>query len=157
MPSNLSSPKAPASLAGTMSRRICLTLAAAPLLAPLRAQGEVINVSAAELLAMNLKADGVTLDLPSLADTGASVPLSADIVAPAGLKIETIEVFVPENPNTRALKLKLVEPQDHFSFTTRLRLAGSQDVWVVANLSDGSHIGASAPTVITSSACFDAS
>jgi predicted secreted protein len=140
-----------------MSRRICLALAATPWLAPLRSQAEVINVSSAELLAMHLKADGITLDFPSLADTGASVPLFADIVAPAGLKIVTIEVFLPENPNTRALKLKLAEPQAHFVFTTRLRLAGSQDVWVVANLSDGSRIGASAPTVITSSACFDAS
>jgi predicted secreted protein len=140
-----------------LARRTCLGLALAPLLAPLFAQAEVINVSQAELLAMKLKADGIKLDFPSQADTGASVPLVADIMAPAGLKIESIEVFVPANPNTRALKLKLAEPQAHFVFTTRLRLAGSQDIWVVATLSDDSRIGASAPTVVTSSACFDAS
>lgn len=157
MLSNMPRPVSPDRPNPMMARRTYLTLAAAPFLAPLLARAEVINVSAAELLAMKLKADGITLDFPSLADTGASVPLVADIVAPAGVKIESIEVFLPENPNTRALKLKLAEPQAHFVFSTRLRLAGSQDVWVVATLSDGSRIGASAPTVVTSSACFDAS
>ena len=129
----------------------------APLLAPAAAQAQGFNVTGDQLLAMKLKAEGITLDFPRLADTGASVPLSANIVAPAGLKIVGIEVFLPENPNTRALKIRLTEPQAHFALTTRLRLAASQDAWVVATLSDDSKLGASAPTVITSSTCFDAS
>lgn len=144
-----------------LARRTCLALAVAPLLAPLfaplAAQGQVINVTEADLMAMNFNRDGITLDFPSLADSGASVPLFADIVAPAGLKIVRIEVFLPENPNTRALTLRLAEPQANFVFTTRLRLAGSQEAWVVVTLSDGSKRAASAPTIITSSACFDAS
>ena len=141
----------------TFQRRTCLALAASPLLAALSLHAEVINVTLADLLAMKLASEGITLDFPPLADTGYSVPLQADIVAPTGLKVATIEVFLPENPNTLAVKLRLVEPQARYSFTTRLRLAGSQDAWVVATLTDGSKRGASAPTVITSSACFDAS
>lgn len=141
----------------TFQRRTCLALAASPLLAALPLHAEVINVTLADLLAMKLASEGITLDFPPLADTGYSVPLQADIVAPTGLKVATIEVFLPENPNTLAVKLRLVEPQARYSFTTRLRLAGSQDAWVVATLTDGSKRGASAPTVITSSACFDAS
>jgi sulfur-oxidizing protein SoxY len=140
-----------------IDRRSCLALAAAPLLVPAFARAQVANVTAADLAAMRLKPDGVTLDFPPLADTGYAVPLHAEIVAPAGLKIDTIEVFLPANPNTRAVKLRLVEPQARYAFTTRLRLGGSQDAWVVATLSDGSRIGASAPTVVTSSACFDGS
>jgi predicted secreted protein len=140
-----------------LARRTCITLAAAALLAPLRALAEVINVKASELVDMKLSSEGITLDFPSLADTGAAVPLQANVVAPKGRKIEVIEVFLPENPNTRALRLKLVEPQERFVFNTRLRLAGSQDVWVVVTFTDGSRRGASAPTVVTSSACFDAS
>ena len=128
-----------------------------PLLAPMAAQAQGFNVTGEQLQAMKLKADGITLDFPRLADTGASVPLSANIVAPAGLKIVGIEVFLPENPNTRALKIRLSQPQAHFILTTRLRLAASQDAWVVATFSDDSQRGASAPTVITSSSCFDAS
>ena len=141
----------------SIQRRTCLALAVVPLLATTRAFAQIANVTGDELKAMHLRSDGVTLDFPPLADTGFSVPLHAELVAPVGLKLETIEVFLPANPNTRAVKLRLPEPQARYSFTTRLRLAGSQDAWVVATLSDGSRIGASAPTVITSSACFDGS
>ncbi|MEP6792253.1 MAG: thiosulfate oxidation carrier protein SoxY [Ramlibacter sp.] len=140
-----------------IQRRACLALAAAPLLASTGAHAQIANVTGAELQAMKLRSEGVTIDFPPLADTGFSVPLYAELVAPAGKKIESIEVFLPANPNTRAVKLRLMEPQASYAFTTRLRLAGSQDAWVVATLTDGSRIGASAPTVITSSACFDGS
>lgn len=141
----------------SIDRRTCLALAAAPLLAPATAQAQGVNVTEAELKAMKLRPDGVSIDFPPLADTGFSVPLQADIVAPAGLRIASIDVYLPENPNTRALRLRLPEPVARYSFTTRLRLAGSQDAWVVATLTDGSRRGASAPTIITSSACFDGS
>ncbi len=142
----------------TLDRRTCLGLAAAPLLLPLGAFAQQgVNVSAAELKALKLKADGIQLDFPPLADTGFSVPLHADIQAPANLKVQMVEVFLPENPNTRAIKLRLVEPQAHYVFTTRLRLAASQDAWVLVTMTDGSQRAASAPTIITSSACFDGS
>ena len=129
----------------------------APLLVARPALAQGFNVTSAQLMAMNLKSDGITLDLARTPDSGASVPVQASVSAPPGLKITGIEVFLPENPNTRALKLRLAEPQAQFVFSTRLRLAASQDVWVVATLSDDSKLGASAPTVITSSTCFDAS
>jgi predicted secreted protein len=132
-------------------------LSALGIFKPLGAHAEVLNVSQAELIAMKLSSDGITLDFPSLADTGAAIPLQVIVQAPKGTHVETIEVFLPENPNTRALKLKMIEPREKFDFTTRLRLAGSQDVWVVVTYSDGSRRGSSAPTVVTSSACFDAS
>ena len=143
-----------------INRRLCASLALLPLLAtvqPASAQAFVELITQRDLEAMKLKADGITLDFPRLADTGASVPMQATIVALPGLKIESIDVFLPENPSTRALRLRLIEPQARYTFTARLRLAASQNAWVVATLSDGSKRAASAPTVITSSACFDAS
>lgn len=149
----------------TLDRRTCLSLAAAPLLAsaallaPPAAQAQqfLVNVTAAQLKALKLKPDGIRVDFPPLADTGFSVPLQAEIQAPAGLKVQSVEVFLPENPHTLAIKLRLVEPQERYVFTTRLRLAGSQDAWVVATMTDGSQRAATAPTIITSSACFDGS
>jgi predicted secreted protein len=144
-------------------RRDCLAvgigvgMGVAAALAPQAAVAEVLNVSQAELLARNLKSDGIRMEFPPLADTGFSIPLSAQITAPPGLLIDVVEVFVPENPNTRAFKLRLATPQARFVFSTRLRLAASQDAWVVVTLTDGSQRGVSAPTVITSSACFDGS
>jgi predicted secreted protein len=137
-------------------RRFSIGLAVAPLLltlgAPTRAED---SAAATELKNLRLKPDGISLDFPRLADTGNAVPLRADIQAPAGLKVVSVEVILPENPNPSVLKLMLGQPQPSYTFTTRLRLAASQDAWVVVTLSDGSKRGASAPTIITSSACFD--
>ena len=133
----------------------CLPLGALALTGP--AQAQAVNLTGVQLEAMQLKPEGIALDFAPLADTGFSVPLAADLQAPPGLKIQTVEVFLPENPNTRALKLRLVEPLARYQFTTRLRLAGSQDAWVVVTLTDGSKRGAHAPTIVTSSACFDGS
>ena len=138
-------------------RRTCLALALLPLLQPLAAQAQLPTVSAAQLQALKLDSRGVQLDFPSVADTGASVPLQVQIEAPAGRKIQIIEVFLPENPSTLALKLRLIEAPARYAFGTRLRLAASQDAWVVATLDDGTRIGAHAPTVVVSSACFDPS
>ena len=140
-----------------LARRRWLGWATLPLLLPAAVQAEVINVTEAQLLALHMPTDGVTLTVPEVADTGSSVPLSAAVVAPAGLAVTAIEVMLPANPFTRALKINLVEPLPRFSFTTRLRLGGSQNVWVVATLSDGSQRAANAPTQVTSSACYDAS
>ncbi len=100
-------------------------------------------------------ADGISIDFPPLADTGNAVPITVDVQAPAGLGIRSVEILLPENPFPPAIKLNLPKPQARYRFSTRLRLASSQDAWVIVTLSDGSQRGASAPTVVTSSACFD--
>lgn len=141
----------------TLRRRWLRALSVLPLLAAARARAEVLNIRAEELVARRLSPQGVSIDLPAHADSGASVPLSVDITAPAGLTLDVIEVFTPGNPNTLAVKLRLHDTHDTFRFSTRLRLAGTQNVWVVVTLSNGTQIGAYAPTTVTSSACFDAS
>ena len=121
-------------------RRACLALAALPILAApsgVFAQAFIDHVRQHHLEAMKLNGEGVVMDFPRLADTGSAVPLQVTIKAPAGLKIEQIEIFLPENPNTRALKLRLPEPQASYNFSTRLRLAGTQEAWVVATMTDG--------------------
>jgi sulfur-oxidizing protein SoxY len=141
----------------SLRRRWLQALSALPLLAATRAGAEVLNIRAEELVARRLSPQGVSIDLPTHADSGASVPLTAEITAPAGLTLNTLEVFTPGNPNTLAVKLRLHDSFETFRFSTRLRLAGTQNIWVVATLSNGRQIGASAPTTVTSSACFDAS
>jgi predicted secreted protein len=101
--------------------------------------------------------DGAKLALEPLSDTGNAVPIGINLQAPAGLNIVSFEVFAPDNPVPRLIKVKLNTPQNTYRFDTRIRLGASQDVWLVATLSDGSLLGTHAPTVLTSSACFDAS
>jgi predicted secreted protein len=109
--------------------------------------------SAASLTA--LSAEGIELVFPRLADTGNAVPLQAHIHAPEGTSLKSLRVILPENPNPLALQLKLHGEPTNYLLNTRLRLAASQSVWVVATFSNGMERANTAPTVITSTACLD--
>jgi sulfur-oxidizing protein SoxY len=121
-----------------------------------RAQ-ELVPESAltAALRAKTWSPQGIHLEVPPLADTGNAVPLALHIEAPPGLSIEQIEVVLPENPNPLALTLQWPQARSQVKLQTRLRLAASQSVWVIARYSDGSERARSAPTIITSTACLD--
>ena len=103
----------------------------------------------------DLSPEGVELVFPRLADTGNAVPLDARIQAPTGLHLQELKVILPENPNPLALHMKIFGQPVQYKLNTRLRLAASQSVWVVATFSDGSERANHAPTVITSTACLD--
>ncbi len=111
----------------------------------------------AALQQLQLRPGGAKLELESLSESGNSIPIGIRLQAPAGLSIESFEVFAPDNPQPQVIKIKLGTPLSSYRFDTRIRLGISQDVWLVARLSDGSLLGDHAPTVLTSSACFDAS
>jgi sulfur-oxidizing protein SoxY len=140
-----------------LQRRECLALGLSAALLPRMASAEVINITQAQLQAMGLRGEGLAMDVPNVADSSASVPLQVHIELPAGPALAMVDVYLPENPLTLAIKLRLPEPQSRFTFSTRLRMAGSQRVWVVATLTDGSRRGTSAPVEVISSSCFDAS
>jgi predicted secreted protein len=113
----------------------------------------------AALQALRFRADSQTnaaLDVAPLSDTGTAVPVAVTLTAPAGLTIRSFELIAPENPVPRLIQVT-VGAQTAYQFDTRIRLGASQDIWLIATLSDGSLLGASAHTVLTSSACFDAS
>lgn len=103
------------------------------------------------------RSGGAKLELEPLSDTGTAVPIGIKLQAPVGLNIVSFEVIAPDNPVSRVIKIKLGAPVSAYRFDTRIRLGASQEVWLVATLSDGTLIGSHAPTVLTSSACFDAS
>ncbi len=111
--------------------------------------------SLAELRSRGLANDGVMLDLPPLSDNGNSVPLQFSLTAPPGRLIAGFEIIAPENPNPVVLRLKLRTALSRYQFSTRIRLAMSQEIWVVAWLDDGSQRGSSLHTVVTDTACFD--
>jgi predicted secreted protein len=103
----------------------------------------------------DLPSEGLDLVFPRLADTGNAVPLQVKVTAPAGLLIRSLKVILPENPNPLALHIKVSVPTANYQISTRLRLAASQSVWVLAQFNDDSERANSAPTVITSTACLD--
>lgn len=155
---NMNHFKHPPSRPAAWDRRDCLRLAATSLLGtPAWGQdGEApISALARSLQENKWTSEGIELVVPPLADTGNAVPLQTRIQAPAGLSLSKLEIILPENPNPTALELQWPQATPRFDFSTRLRLAGSQSVWVVVSYSDGSQRARSAATIITSTACLD--
>lgn len=111
--------------------------------------------SQAELKARGLKDTGIQVTLPPLADNSNAIPLQFTLQAPADKKWLGFEIIAPENPNRVILNFKLGQPQARLSFSTRIRLATTQEVWVVARLNDGTTLGCATHTVVTATACFD--
>lgn len=97
------------------------------------------------------------LELEPLVDTGSAVPIGIQLQAPPTTAFQSFSIFAPDNPVSQVLSIELGAPQASYRFETRIRLGASQDVWLVATLSNGQLMGMKQPTVITSSACFDAS
>jgi predicted secreted protein len=111
--------------------------------------------SQADLLSRGLEAQGIDVTLPELADNGNAIPLQFTLQAPAGKHLVGFDIIAPENPNRVILRMKLGQPQTRFTFNTRIRLAMTQDVWVLAHLSNGTSLGRPTHTVVTATACFD--
>ena len=109
------------------------------------------------LRARGLRSDALKVDFPPLADSGLAVPYTVDVVAPPGRLLQSLELLLPENPMPLVMRLRLPVPQARYRLSTRLRLAASQEAWVVATFNDGSQQGVGAPTVVTASACLDES
>jgi predicted secreted protein len=108
-----------------------------------------------ELLSRGLQPSGIDITLPPLADNSNAIPLQFTVQAPTGLKLLGVDIIAPENPNRVVLHLNLGQAQDRLRFSTRIRLAMTQEVWVLARLSNGTTLGRSAHTVVTATACFD--
>jgi len=137
------------------SRRISLLQLGALALFGLKTATAATANSLADLRSRGLASEGVLLDLPRLSDNGNSVPLQFSLIAPPGRLIAGFEIIAPENPNPVVIRLKLRSALPRYQFSTRIRLAMSQEIWVVAWLDDGSQRGSSLHTVVTDTACFD--
>ena len=127
--------------------------AAALATTPVHAQSSLTRA----LRARRLPSDALKVDFPPLADSGLAVPYSVEVTSPEGRRLQMLEVLLPENPMPLALRVRLPVPQANWRLSTRLRLAASQEAWVVATFDDGSQQAAGAATVVTSSACLDES
>lgn len=111
--------------------------------------------SQTDLRSRALPSQGIDITLPPLADNSNAIPLQFTLQAPVGLTLRGFDIIAPENPNRTILHLQLGQTQERLKFSTRIRLAMTQEVWVLAHLSDGTTLGRSAHTVVTATACFD--
>ena len=99
----------------------------------------------------------VKLELPPLIDNGNSVPLSVAVESPMTPldHVKAIHVFTEKNPLPDVVSAHLGPRAGRARLSIRVRLADTQTVLAIAQLSDGSFWSDSADVVVTLSACLE--
>jgi sulfur-oxidizing protein SoxY len=100
---------------------------------------------------------GVTLRLPKIAETGNSVPLTVTVDSPMTPDdhVLRLHVFVEGNPEPVAATYHFGARAGKAEISTRLRLARSQTVLALAEMSDGSVRSGAASILVTLGACVE--
>jgi sulfur-oxidizing protein SoxY len=106
-----------------------------------------------------VRAGRVKLELPPLADNGNSVSMRVTVESPMTPQdhVRAIHLFSERNPVRHMAAFYLGPRSGRAEIVSRIRLAGSQRIVAVAEMSDGSFWAGSAPVVVTLSACLDES
>ncbi len=90
----------------------------------------------------------ITLSAPEIAENGNTVPVGVD--APGAVEIM---ILAMGNPNPQVADFKFGPAAGAQEVSTRIRLAGTQDVVAVAKLADGSFIQTSQNVKVTIGGC----
>jgi sulfur-oxidizing protein SoxY len=99
----------------------------------------------------------VKLDMPPLIDNSNSVSLSVTVESPMtpADHVKAIHVFTEKNPLPNVVSVVLGPRAGRASIATRVRIADTQTVTAIAELSDGTFWSGSASVVVTLSACLE--
>jgi sulfur-oxidizing protein SoxY len=97
------------------------------------------------------------IDLPPLIENGNAVPMTIAGESPmtAADHIRAIHVFTEKNPQPNVVSFHLGPRAGRAVVATRIRLADSQRVVAVAEMSDGSFWSEEAEVVVTLAACLE--
>jgi len=99
----------------------------------------------------------VTLELPPLVENGNTVPLAVGVESAMteAEHVRAIHIFTEKNPQPDVVSVRLGPRAGRARVATRIRLADTQTVTAVAELSDGSFWSASTTVVVTLAACLE--
>jgi sulfur-oxidizing protein SoxY len=99
----------------------------------------------------------VKLDIPPLVENGNSVPctVSVDSAMTAADYVKAIHIFNQKNPQPYVISATLGPRAGRAEFSTRIRLADSQTVTAIAELSDGTFWSDEADVIVTLAACIE--
>jgi sulfur-oxidizing protein SoxY len=109
-----------------------------------KAYAQGISPSAADLL-RTIHGDArpvearVNLDLPEIAENGNTVPFTISVDSPMSSAdyVRAIHVVATDNPRPEVVTFLLTPESGRAAVTSRMRLGKTQDVIVVAEMSDG--------------------
>lgn len=112
----------------------------------------------AKIIGSNSVRDGrVKLVIPPLVESGNLVVIKLSIESPmtANNYVKAVHVVSEANPFPNIFTAYFTPRSGRAELTTRVRLADSQRVWAIAQMSDGSFWRGYADTLVTLSACTE--
>jgi sulfur-oxidizing protein SoxY len=97
----------------------------------------------------------VMLTLPSLAETGNLVPVSVSVESPMSQleRVSRVCIFANKNPRPLVATMLFGPKAGRAAFSTNMRLSGTQDVIVIAEMTDKSLWKAETRVTVTVGAC----
>ena len=134
-----------------LTRRGAIALGAgfaASLALPIRATAAAEDAIAAFTGGAEVGEGGITLTTPEIAENGNTVPISVDAPGAA-----SILVLATGNPTPGVCTFNFGPLAASQSGSTRIRLAGTQDVVAIAKLADGSFVRAGNTVKVTIGGC----
>ena len=135
-------------------------LGVAPFLTVRRAEATPATMKAAihRLIGESPVSKGrVTLDIPPLVENGNTIAMSVSVDSPMTEKnyVKAIHVFNEKNPQPDIISVHLGPRSGKATFSTRIRLADSQNVVAIAEMSDGTLWSDTAEVIVTIAACLE--
>ncbi|MCX7319149.1 MAG: thiosulfate oxidation carrier protein SoxY [Hyphomicrobiales bacterium] len=150
------------SMSGQMTRRETLALAAiaglASFLAPKMVFADEAMVAAEiKKLYGDKKMDSgkIKLDVPEIAENGLVVPINVEVESPMtdADHVKAVHVFADGNPMPGVVSYKFTPACGKAAASTRMRLAQTQNVICIAEMSNGSLYTAKANIKVTIGGC----
>ena len=99
----------------------------------------------------------IKIDVPALIENGNAVPFTVSCESPMTESdhVKAIHVFTEKNPQPNVISVQLGPRAGRASVSTRIRLADTQKVVAVAQMSDGSFWSDDVEVVVTLAACLE--
>lgn len=120
-----------------------------------QASEEAVMAAVEEMIGSMPAEEGVSLDLPEIAENGNTVPMAFEVDAPMtdDLYVTDVTVMADGNPAPDVAVFHFTPLSGKAAASTRMRLAGTQNIVAVARLSDGSALMGKKQVKVTIGGC----
>ena len=97
------------------------------------------------------------IDLPPLIENGNAVSLTVAVESPMTVEdhVKAIHVFTEKNPQPNVISVQLGLRAGRATFSSRIRLADSQKIIAISQMSDGSFWSDEIEVIVTLAACLE--
>ncbi len=147
-----------------VSRRELLSLFGAGTLAamgisiagPTLADAKAVDAAMAKVTGGKSAGTGkITMDVPQIAENGSTVPITVNVDSPMSDSnyVKTLHVWADGNPSAEVASFHFTPMSGKAYVSTRIRLAKTQNVVTLAEMSDGSFAMGKAEVKVTIGGC----